>query len=295
VEYILCAGGSDGTYDIAKEMLAGTDCVLLRQEPAEGKQRALRRCLAHSTGEVVYLTDADCVVDDEALTHLLAPILRGAPAATGRCRPMPEEVQARPDVLCQWAPKYFVQAQQGNVSTGLQGANCAVARDTLVRAGGFGDDVATGTDYHLAGKLMRAGATITFVPRSFVATASALSPSQYVRQQSRWLRNIWIHASRRGDWPDQLHAVQASFVGALILLLPLAGLVLTRLAFWPWLLLLLHGSLARMRYVAFLCVAEGILLPARAFAAAPYWFVVDAVAWVRSFVELAHPSRRARW
>ncbi|NJK33015.1 MAG: glycosyltransferase [Deltaproteobacteria bacterium] len=60
-ELILCAGGADGTCAIAQGC-ANESIHILEQMPGEGKQRALRRCYAAASGELIYLTDADCLL-----------------------------------------------------------------------------------------------------------------------------------------------------------------------------------------------------------------------------------------
>src|SRR5207247_1198210 len=92
LDFVLCAGGPDGTCEQARLAMSGRG-TLLEQAPGEGKQRALRRCLAASTGDIVYLTDADCVLDDQSFERVIARIVDGDPAATGRCCPYPEEIE----------------------------------------------------------------------------------------------------------------------------------------------------------------------------------------------------------
>jgi cellulose synthase/poly-beta-1,6-N-acetylglucosamine synthase-like glycosyltransferase len=60
-ELVVCAGGEDGSYTLAKRF-EGPEVIVLKQQPGEGKQCALRRCFANSTGEIIFLTDADCLV-----------------------------------------------------------------------------------------------------------------------------------------------------------------------------------------------------------------------------------------
>src|SRR5205823_4146563 len=89
-EYILSAGGSDGTYAIARRY-EERGVVVLEQQPGEGKQRALRQCFRQATGEIIFFTDADCLLDDESFERLIIPLANGeAEAATGTARPFPE-------------------------------------------------------------------------------------------------------------------------------------------------------------------------------------------------------------
>lgn len=294
LQYILCAGGSDGTFEVARDAL-GEWGQLLRQEPGEGKQRALRRCLPLATGEIVYLTDSDCVIDDASLARVLEPIVAGAAAASGRSRPAVDQITRQPEVLCQWAPHYVSETTLGDTSPGLLGRNCAVERGALRRAGDFAADVATGTDYHLARELDRTGARIAFARWSFVETRMPASVAAYVRQQSRWLRNHWVHGRRTGDRAALVHAVRTWALGVALAALPALALVAGPIAVWAWLALALHGALARARYVAFVARAEALPLPGRALVSSPLWFAIDAFSWVRSLIDVLVPSRRGRW
>jgi cellulose synthase/poly-beta-1,6-N-acetylglucosamine synthase-like glycosyltransferase len=294
LEYILVAGGPDGTYERAEQMLAGR-AVLLRQEPGEGKQAALRRGWARATGEIVYLTDSDCELTDDALARLIEPMLAGAQAATGRCQPYAEELARHPRLLFQWASEYVAQSRLGETSPGLQGGNCAVSRAALERAGGFAADVRTGTDYHLARALAARDIPIAYVHGSVVSTHMPVAVGAYVRRQSRWLRNHWIHGLRTGDRAALVHAVRTWTIGLVVLTLPLLRPLLGTLALWAWLGLLLHGSLARARYVAFLARAEGVPVAPETLAASPLWFLIDAFSWARSLVDTLWPGRRSAW
>ena len=294
VQYVLCAGGPDGTYALAEKAMAGWG-VLLRQAPGEGKQRALRKALACATGDVIYLTDADCILDDLSFGLVIARVAAGADAATGRVRPPDDDLARRPIVWCQWSSEYYAHAHVGDEESGLQGANCAVARSALARAGDFSADVATGTDYHLARSLIGAGVAIAVARGSAVVTAYPTRLSEYARRQSRWLRNLWQHGSRSGDTPMKQHAARTWAVGAVLLGLPLGAPVLGRWALAPWFLMVLHGALSRVRYLAFLARAERRSVPIAAWVLAPAWLFVDGWVWTRSLANQLNAAAREAW
>ena len=89
LQMVICAGGTDGTYAIASRF-GGDRLIVLEQRSGEGKQSALRRCLAAATGQVIVLTDADCLITEDQLERLIEPILVGPPASrpafTSRCQ-----------------------------------------------------------------------------------------------------------------------------------------------------------------------------------------------------------------
>ena len=114
-------------------------------------------------------------------------------------------------------------------------------------------------------------------------------------KKSRWLRNHWIHGRATGDRPALLHAVRTWTIGLVVLTLPLLAPLVGAAALWAWLALMLHGSLARARYVAFLARAERIDLPPATWLRSPLWFLVDALSWSRSLLDTLWPGRRGLW
>jgi glycosyltransferase involved in cell wall biosynthesis len=68
----------DGTYELLQAEETGkADTILLRHERNQGKGMAIRTGLAHVTGEIVLIQDADLEYNPAELPQLLAPILRG--------------------------------------------------------------------------------------------------------------------------------------------------------------------------------------------------------------------------
>ena len=101
LEIHVCAGGDDGTFAAAARFAErGVDVI--DQRPGQGKQSALREMFRRATGNVIYLTDADCTVPAPVFRSVLAPILDGrAEATTGRYRPFDADL-ANPLVLYRW-------------------------------------------------------------------------------------------------------------------------------------------------------------------------------------------------
>ena len=222
-ELVVCAGGDDGTYDSARQHENGSVRVL-KQAPREGKQRALRRCLTASTGEIIFLTDADCVLTDEVFESTLEPILDGREvAATGSYEPLAEQ-RDLPLVTYQWAIQLYGRIHADAYSAGLLGANCAVRRADLERSGGFDAEAPTGTDYVLARTLSRAGHRLRSMPASAVATHFESSARGYLRQRARWLRNLLLHGVSHRCGADVRHVLVTGLIGVLGLTLPLLGI-----------------------------------------------------------------------
>jgi cellulose synthase/poly-beta-1,6-N-acetylglucosamine synthase-like glycosyltransferase len=292
-ELVLCAGGHDGTYEIARRW-SGQDVAVLEQMPGEGKQRALRRCYQVADGEVFFLTDADCTWEDYAFERLLAALLDGEEVVSGTYRP-PEDQLGKPFVVFHWATRLYVMAHQGDYVGGLEGRNCAMTRMALESAGTFADDVPTGTDYFLAQKLLRQGHDIRLVLDSAVTTDFPEGVGAFRKKQSRWIRNLLVHGPAFQAWHDVRASLQTAVVGLGMLAAPLLFPFQGRWLPIVWSLLLVQAVLARFRHIAFTEAwtgrrfGNGVIM-----ATIPFLFV-DFLAWGSSLIDYLLPGRRGRW
>jgi len=298
LEIVVCAGGPDGTLAVAERYAAAHPgrVVVLEQPAGEGKQGALRRCLARVRHDLFYFTDADCVVPEAAFRAVLAPVIAGeADAATGPSEPLPEQ-RHRPLVRHQWATGWDVDRRRGPIGTGLLGRNFAIGRAGVAAAGNFRDQVPIGTDYHLAVRLLRNGGTIRFVPAP-VQSRYHERVGPYLRQQSRWLRNTLLHGWRFRDAGELRGGARTIALGNLLLSWPLS---------WPWTRWvgavpwgLVVGALVtlRVRRGRRLDRAMGDPSPplAAATAAAARHTAIDVLVWSRPLLDLASRRRRTRW
>lgn len=295
-EMVLCAGGRDRTYT---EAFAASrpGVLLLEQQPGEGKWRALARCLEQATGDIIFLTDADCVLNDAAFEATLGPLLRGeADVATGRSHPLPDDERASWFVAAQGDEERYLTEHSVEESLGLHGRNCAVRRTALEHVDGFSGDVPTGTDYALALRLWAAGYRIRGVGASVVYSSYHRDPRAYIRQRSRWTRNLIIHGAAGGDWGRVRSAFIAGAVGVTLLVGPLAGLLLGPVATAVWLTLFAKAVTGRVRRsLAVRRWYTGERPAVRHVWLAPWCTMLDAAAWSMALVDLALPSRRGRW
>jgi len=69
-------GSTDGTRDVLRQ-LADSTVRVITHDVNRGKGAAIRSGLAHVTGDLVLVQDADLEYDPEDWPKLLAPILRG--------------------------------------------------------------------------------------------------------------------------------------------------------------------------------------------------------------------------
>jgi glycosyltransferase involved in cell wall biosynthesis len=297
LDIVICAGGADATPAIAARWAAAHPdrITLLRQQAGEGKQAALRRCLERARGSILYLTDADCVVPADTVRRLADAVGAGADAATGPADPVPEQA-ADPWVRHQWATVRAVDRHRAADSNGLLGRNCAVRREAVEATGSFGAAVPIGTDYHLAKALLADGRTIRWVPAP-VQTRYHQKFGPFLRQQSRWLRNILVHGRGFGDVAEVRGVARTIATGWAVLLWPLTWrwTRLPGVAVWLGLL----GWLTRARLARLRALESEERLPPdrgwRAAAGALRFVVLDLVVWAYPAIDLARPGRRLRW
>jgi cellulose synthase/poly-beta-1,6-N-acetylglucosamine synthase-like glycosyltransferase len=292
-ELVLCAGGDDSTLGQAQQH-ESDNVVVLEQYPGEGKQKALRRAFEQAQGDIIFLTDVDCLLSDDVFNRTLAALLQSDEVAvSGSFRPLAQQLH-NPWVLYQWAIELFVARHAPEYVQGLMGRNCAVARKELELVGGFEETVPVGTDYYLAKKLCRAGYRIRHVPDSVIETSFPDTLPVYFRKQSRWIRNLLIHGPEFDSWSEVALTLRTMILGIGMLAWPLT-FFWTK--FWGcalWLAAVSYGLLARVRYVRFSSqFIEQDLGPV--YWRLPLYMFVDFIAWARSLLDYLRPDQRKQW
>jgi len=292
IELILCAGGIDDTFERAQRY-AGKNITVLEQRQGEGKQHALARCLGYASGEIIFLTDADCLYDDQALVKLLAVLINEKEvAATGRYSPLLEQ-REHAFVSNQWAVDTYARAKCGKYVYGLIGRNAALTRTSLEDSEALKVNVSIGTDHYLAKLLVSQGRQIRYVHESMVATNYHTNVGHYVRQQSRWLRNIVLHGRHFGAYTEALSAVLKCAIGMTAMGLPLLIPLIGPFAMAFWLAGILFASVNRIRYLKF-SQRCGQTTPKRAFINAPIYALLDLYALACAGWEMIL-GRQYRW
>jgi cellulose synthase/poly-beta-1,6-N-acetylglucosamine synthase-like glycosyltransferase len=305
IEIILCAGGTDRTWMIASE-LNDPRLILLAQQAGEGKQRSLERCLEKATGEIVYLLDADGYITAEAFARLIGPILSGDERVVTNSpyTPYPEWI-GNPFVVSQCASQLYTSIHQPEYSSGLLGSNSAIQRRALEQSGGFRADVSTGVDYHLGKRLLRQGNRVRYEVDGSFPTGFHLQVRPYLRQQTRWMRNVVIHGIHFHAWREVIPCLATSLIGLAMLVLPCLWLMLVfsagvspavpRIVAAVWACALLHAFLSRLRY---LTVAErrlSVRFPRRMPALLPLFMLIDFIAWTIPLIQYPSRTLRERW
>lgn len=294
IELVLCAGGTDDTLSRARSY-AGPRVTVIEQQPGEGKQRALAKCYQHASGEILYLTDADCLYHDEAMSRILAPLaVEGEQVATGPSRPIDSQFRKLlPYHL--WVAEVASEVRNGPYVNGLLGRNAVLTRNSIDRIGGLDFVAHTGTDYHLAKKLLASDIPIRYVRSSVVISEYPDTVREYRNKQSRWLRNLILHSGRYGADADRAVAMRTVLTGAVMTLLPLLALIFGRLVLVPWLVLTAQATVSRIRYMIFASRSANRPIPRLYPVALVFITAMDFVVWALPALDLLHSGRRERW
>jgi cellulose synthase/poly-beta-1,6-N-acetylglucosamine synthase-like glycosyltransferase len=232
-EIIVCAGGQDETYATAKTF-EEQGVIVLEQAPGMGKQKALERCFEHSNGDIIYLTDADCLLEDASFETTIAPILAGEEQVTsGFFEPFSSE-RSNPLVEYQWRQHVEWQHNRSTYASTLDGRNSALKREVLDDIGGFSLSAPIGTDYTLSKLITSHGYRIRALPHSRVKTHYPGTVTEYLRQLSRWFRNRLVLGLRYQSWDDVLTSLRAGGSASIILGLPLFCWLKSPLVFSLW-------------------------------------------------------------
>jgi len=293
-ELVLCAGGEDGTLALASRY-AGPQVKVFEQKPGEGKQKALARCFAETRGEIIFLTDADCQLGDNAFERILWAIIgEREQVATGSSEPYVEQMSEL-FAFTQAACQVYSTMHSPRYAPGILGRNCAVERELLEGTAALDEPAPTGTDYVLAKVLDASGALIRQVPESLMPTDYPGTAREYLRQQRRWLRNVVLHGYRFGAHEEMRASLRTSLLGLAMLFLPLLGFVLSPWLFLIWLLLSAQALFSRLRYLSFGSkIFDRPLLVADVVWQVPLLFL-DFLAWTGPLADYVRQREKWDW
>jgi glycosyltransferase involved in cell wall biosynthesis len=162
-------GSTDGTREVLAQAQAdGVHATILFADRNGGKGSAIRRGLAHATGTIVAIQDADLEPDPQQIAALLAPIIRGEAVVVYGSRFL-EGASGAPLVsvlanrLLTAATNLLFGSSLTDMETCYKIMRADVARSLRLRANRF--DI----EPEITARLLRAGHRITELPVRFDA------------------------------------------------------------------------------------------------------------------------------
>lgn len=155
---VVCDGCTDDTADAARA--AGDERLQVIEVPRQrGKLAAIRAALRHASGEVIAFTDANVLLERDALRHLVAPLADPLVAAVSGAKHIGHGPEAT-----YWRYERWIRARE-STSGSIAGADGALY---AVRATGVDASACAGAadDLLISLRAARAGGRIVFAPRA---------------------------------------------------------------------------------------------------------------------------------
>jgi len=180
-ELIVVDGAStDGTREALLALPASDDLVLVLEDAARGKGRAVRTGFDRASGDIVMVQDADLELDPSEIPSLLAPIVEGRTDVVfgsrfkGRGRGPTPLVGYAGNFGLTWAANILYLTHLTDILTCYKVLHADVARTLDLRCNGFD------LDAEITCRLLRDGhriveVPVTYAPRS-VDDGKKLSP-----------------------------------------------------------------------------------------------------------------------
>ena len=293
-ELVLCAGGTDNTYQISKGF-ESENIKILKQNPGEGKQKALLRCFEKARGGVIFLTDADCFLDDASFEETVGPIIfEDENAVTGSSLPTTEQMQ-NVFIASQAVSQLYSNLKSGIYLEGLLGRNCAIRSSVLEKTQALKNHAPTGTDYVLAKTLISKGYKIRNVPHSLIRSNYHKKITKYIHQQWRWAKNVYFQGKQFSEKREVSKVLFNAIVGVLMLLLPISFVLGINFVIVLWTLLFLHGLFSRWRYIVAVKREFGIPMPVGILFFQPVMLFIDFIAWASLIPNTIFNTGKERW
>ena len=167
-EIIVVDGAStDGTREALLGLASYPELVLVLEDQARGKGRAVRTGFERATGDIIMVQDADLELDPEQIPSLLGPLIEtGAPAVfgsrfKGRGRGTTAPVSYAGNMMLTWAADVLFLTRLTDILTCYKVLRSDVVRALDLRCDGFDFDA------EITCRLLRDGYPIVEVPVTY--------------------------------------------------------------------------------------------------------------------------------
>ena len=174
---VVCDGCTDGTADAARA--AGDERLRVVELPRQrGKLAAIRAAVPHARGEVIAFTDANVLLERDALRHLVAPLADPCVSVVSGAK----HIGGGPEATY-WRYERWIRALE-SASGSIAGADGALY---AVRATGVDATACAGAadDLLISLRAIRAGGRIVFAPGARATEAPSPGTSQRFTARTR--------------------------------------------------------------------------------------------------------------
>ena len=202
IKTIVNAGGNDETIRIAESYKKYDNFIILRQEAGEdraalGKIKALNDSLNYVDEGVLFLTDADCLIEDEILLRVLYPITNnGQKVVVGAgLRPLKHQENNSLVKYLQFTRLFQTKVKfSRHYRKGIIGANTCITYEVIKSIGKFSEnrfiaeDTSRGID--ILSKGFKIYSLIDY--RSRIYTEFPTTLKELILQRRRYIENSFI-------------------------------------------------------------------------------------------------------
>jgi cellulose synthase/poly-beta-1,6-N-acetylglucosamine synthase-like glycosyltransferase len=189
-EIIVIAGGTDGTYDIAKSLRGENKHIIVIEQDPLGKNAALNKGMHFALGEVIILLDADCIVSPTWMKELVQPLNNQIVASSGNFSP----IRTSPISLCEQMER--ISAYEINHSTHLNGASIAIYRSVIEQIGGFPEEIKVGVDWDLYVRIKKLKKESIYCSNALLRTIRPTTLKEFWGNEIRWRRAHFLSLFR---------------------------------------------------------------------------------------------------
>jgi cellulose synthase/poly-beta-1,6-N-acetylglucosamine synthase-like glycosyltransferase/peptidoglycan/xylan/chitin deacetylase (PgdA/CDA1 family)/spore germination protein YaaH len=191
-------GSKDSTYDVVSKAYSNHPVVKVLTKPNGGKASALNFGITHAQHEYVVCIDADTLLKDDAIIHLMAYFTDeeiGAVAGTVK-------VGNEGTIITKWQAIEYITAQNMdrrafdllNSITVVPGAIGAFRKAAIFRAGGFTTDTLA-EDCDLTMRILKQGYIIRNSGEAIAYTEAPETLNMLLKQRFRWsfgvMQSFW--------------------------------------------------------------------------------------------------------
>lgn len=199
-EIILIAGGTDKSYEISLKLQKKyPDKVIVIKQPKGNKNIALNLGLNHISGDIIVLTDIDCIYQKKWLKRI-NEIFQNIKhnVITSYALPFPNQKKSLAEFNNLMCGKNLIGCcESGNVIIGnkLCGANSMFRKEVfLEKIGKFDESIPTGDDKILGITFNKNGEQVFYFSDIFVYSEFYSNDlKMYIKHRIRWAKDLFIN------------------------------------------------------------------------------------------------------
>lgn len=197
-QIILIVGGKDKSFNIAKGLEEKhPDIIIALQQEVPHKNSALNKGLEHVKGDIIVITDIDCIYQKVWLSKINNLFQNQKyNVITGSFLPYPDRSSSLAEFIRINRSEAIIRFNHDKEIIGnkLCGANSAFRKEVfLERVGSFEEDSITGDDKILGMEFNRKNEKVYYFQDLYVYTElHSNNLKKYIRHQIRWERDLFI-------------------------------------------------------------------------------------------------------